>query len=90
MEPKTAAFGYLRERLCSKEPLGIRDMRHVVNGERRSRASKVLIGAFVPWLLIVTPFGRKGEQLERRADALRNFRAEYRVIGPRVRKLTRE
>lgn len=27
---------------CSKEPLAIRDMRRVVNGERRSRASKVL------------------------------------------------
>jgi len=49
MESETAAFGYLRERLvfensgpCSKEPLAIRDMRRVVNGERRSRASKVL------------------------------------------------
>ena len=33
---------------CSKEPLAIRDMRRVVNGERRSRTSKVLTGAFVP------------------------------------------
>jgi hypothetical protein len=40
--------------------LAIRDMRHVVNGERRSPASKVLTGAFVRFL-IVTPFGRKGE-----------------------------
>jgi hypothetical protein len=54
MEPETAAFGYLRERLfensgpCGKEPLAIRGMRRVVNGERRSRASKVLTGAFVP------------------------------------------
>jgi hypothetical protein len=52
MEQETAAFGYLRERYsgpCSKEPLAIRDMRPVVNGERRSRTSKVLTGAFVPW-----------------------------------------
>src|SRR5438309_1090602 len=48
-------------------------MRHVVNGERRSRTSKVLTGAFVPRLRIVTPFGRKGKQLERRADALGNL-----------------
>src|SRR5258707_12805540 len=48
-------------------------MRHVVNGERRSRTSKVLTGAFVPRLRIVTSFGRKGKQLERRADALRNL-----------------
>jgi hypothetical protein len=55
MESETAAFGYLRERFvfensgpCSKEPLAIRDMRRGVNGERRSRASKVLTGAFVP------------------------------------------
>jgi len=56
--------------------LAIRDMRHIVNGERRSRAFKVLTGAFVPWLLIVMPFGRKGKQLERRADALRNLPRE--------------
>jgi hypothetical protein len=80
MEPETAAFGYLARALvfensgpCSKEPLAIRDVRRVVNGERRSRASKVLTGAFVPWLLIVTPFERKGKQLERRADALGNL-----------------
>jgi len=34
--------------------LAIRDMRHVVNGERRSHASKVLTGAFVPCVLIMT------------------------------------
>jgi len=32
----------------SKEPLAIRDMRRVVNGERRSRTFNVLTGAFVP------------------------------------------
>jgi hypothetical protein len=53
MEPETAAFGYLRERLFLRTAgpavgLAIRDMRHVVNGERRPRASKVLTGAFVP------------------------------------------
>ena len=55
MESETAAFGYLRERLVfensgprSMEPLAIRDMRHVVNGERRSRATKALTAAFVP------------------------------------------
>ena len=37
--------------------MAIRDMRHVVNGERRSRASKVMTGGFVPELLIVTPSG---------------------------------
>src|SRR5260370_22222019 len=38
-------------------------MRHVVNGERRPRTSKVLTGAFVPRLRIVTPFGRMGETI---------------------------
>jgi hypothetical protein len=54
MEPETAAFGYLRERWFLRtagpeEPLAIRDMRRVVNGERRSHASKDLTGAFVPY-----------------------------------------
>jgi hypothetical protein len=55
---------------CSRNLWLSRDMRRVVNGERRSRVSKVLTGAFVPLPLIVTPFGRKGKQLERRADTL--------------------
>jgi hypothetical protein len=35
-------------RAPQQEPLAIRDTRRVFNGERRSRASKVLTGAFVP------------------------------------------
>ena len=77
-------FGYQRERLfensgpCGKEPLAIRT-RRVVNGERRSRPSKVLTGAFVPWFLIMTPFGRKGKHLERRADIGAHFAALDRI-----------
>ena len=29
--------------------MAIRDMRHIINGERRSHASKVSTGSFVPW-----------------------------------------
>ena len=38
----------LRTAGLQQEPLAIRDMRRVVNGERRSHAPKVLTGAFVP------------------------------------------
>lgn len=54
MEPETAAFGYLRERLHSEQRAArsdlwlSRDMRRIGNGERRSRSSKALTGAFVP------------------------------------------
>ena len=53
MEAETVAFGYLARALVFEQrvelgPLAIRDMHRVVNGERRSHASKVLNGAFVP------------------------------------------
>jgi hypothetical protein len=51
-------------------------MRRVVNGERRSLASKVLTGALVPRLLIMTRFGRKREAIggaSRRIEELANI-----------------
>ena len=52
MEAETVAFGYRARALVFEQrvrrPLAIRDMRRVVNGERRSRATKALTAAFVP------------------------------------------
>jgi hypothetical protein len=76
MEPETAAFGYLRERLFSEQrvlwqrPLAIRDMRRVVPASGGLVLSKVLIGAFVPKFLIVTPFGRNEEPIRAWRQAL--------------------
>jgi hypothetical protein len=56
-------------------------MRRVVTGERRSHASKVLTGAFVPQSLAATPFRR---QLERQVPLLlcRNFASGSSDICP--------
>ncbi|WP_130229607.1 hypothetical protein [Bradyrhizobium sp. Leo121] len=56
MDPETAAFGYLRERLFRQQrvlrPLAIRDMRRVVlTASGGLMASEIVAGAFVPNLL---------------------------------------
>jgi len=54
MELETATFGYLRERLYLRTagpvagPLAIRDMRRVVDGERRPYATKSRRGISFP------------------------------------------